>query len=255
MSETRVPFLEPAKSGRAKCRGCQEKINKGEIRVGLPYSFAMKDGREIESYHYYHVNCVPSSKVSSVLEILQETEFIDSEKLEVIRNALESARSQRRQKLSIKTFIEKSPSSRATCKICEDKILKEEFRVIEPFSVELEDGRVFPSKKYYHFECYINTKDDMDQAVNDLVKESIKHKFIDDEEVKIVLKKLDEMRMNMAEADDFLALLNGNPKSLKELTEIAKKIGLNKAQLRKILEEKIKSGEIFQPKLDYYQKL
>ncbi|MHA1972134.1 MAG: hypothetical protein ACTSW1_04005 [Candidatus Hodarchaeales archaeon] len=255
MSETRKPFLEAAKSGRAKCRGCQEKINKGEVRVALPYSFTMKDGREIETYRYYHIRCVPPYKVSSVLEILQETEFLDFKKLEIIKKDLEAARSKQKQKVSTNPYIEISPSSRATCKICKEKIIKGEFRVSKPLTVELEDGRIFQRKTYYHFKCYLSKEDNFDLVVNNLVEESIKRKLVDEEELKKLVKSLDMMKNSKKQADDFLSLLNKDPKSFDELKRIGKEFGLDESKLRQILEEKINSGEIFQLKPGFYQKL
>lgn len=44
--------VEHAKSGRASCRGCREKIGKGELRLGEPSVF---EGRT--SYRWYHLTC------------------------------------------------------------------------------------------------------------------------------------------------------------------------------------------------------
>ena len=46
--------IETASSGRAKCRGCGEKIAAGELRFGerLPNPFA-----EGETTHWFHLEC------------------------------------------------------------------------------------------------------------------------------------------------------------------------------------------------------
>ena len=46
--------IEPAPSGRSKCRGCQRKIDKGELRYGeaVPNAFGAGD-----ALHWYHPRC------------------------------------------------------------------------------------------------------------------------------------------------------------------------------------------------------
>lgn len=44
--------IEYAKSSRATCRKCGEKIMKGELRIGKPHYF-----QEHLTYHWYHENC------------------------------------------------------------------------------------------------------------------------------------------------------------------------------------------------------
>lgn len=49
-------MIEHAKSGRAKCRKCGEKISKGEIRIGEPMRWHTGDYGWISAWH--HVSCI-----------------------------------------------------------------------------------------------------------------------------------------------------------------------------------------------------
>ena len=46
--------IEVAPSGRASCRGCKEKIAKGDLRFCEEYTSAFSDG---EAYRYWHMLC------------------------------------------------------------------------------------------------------------------------------------------------------------------------------------------------------
>ncbi len=54
--------IEPAKSGRAKCRTCSQKIAKGALRLGQPDWF-----EDRLSFRWHHLACIPVEDVS-VLE-------------------------------------------------------------------------------------------------------------------------------------------------------------------------------------------
>ena len=61
--------LEPASSGRAKCRGCGVAIKKGELRLGerLPNPFA-----EGEMTHWYHPVCAAYKRPETFLEVAED---------------------------------------------------------------------------------------------------------------------------------------------------------------------------------------
>jgi hypothetical protein len=64
----RPPLVEYSKSSRAGCRGCREKIEKGVIRIGIPSSFSRGDRQEIQTYQYYHPNCLFPDQLKKYLE-------------------------------------------------------------------------------------------------------------------------------------------------------------------------------------------
>ena len=142
-----TPKIEPAKTGRASCRFCRQKIMIESIRIGIPYQFTRPDGKTITSYGYYHPECVPIERIESILDILSSTSSIGSEAMIELTKSLK-----KRQKEGDKTpqpqreispFLEPSKSSRGACKICEKKMEKGTLRVAEPTQVELDDGRKF----------------------------------------------------------------------------------------------------------------
>ena len=47
-------YIEPAKSGRASCRKCKEKIEKGELRFGHAVDSGFSDE---PSFQWYHLAC------------------------------------------------------------------------------------------------------------------------------------------------------------------------------------------------------
>lgn len=76
--------IEPATSGRAKCRGCGRPIGKGELRLGerLPNPYA--DG---EMTLWFHPTCAAYKRPEALLEALAATGVaVDA------RDALEAAR-------------------------------------------------------------------------------------------------------------------------------------------------------------------
>ena len=61
--------IEPASSGRAKCRGCEQKIAKGELRLGekLPNPYG-----EGEMTLWFHPLCGAFKRPEVLLEAMEE---------------------------------------------------------------------------------------------------------------------------------------------------------------------------------------
>src|SRR5258706_6095497 len=78
--------LEPAPTGRAKCRGCGERIAAAELRFGerLPNPFA--DG---EMTHWFHLDCAAFKRPEPFLETLEAGagSVADSERLASLARA------------------------------------------------------------------------------------------------------------------------------------------------------------------------
>jgi hypothetical protein len=58
--------LESAKSGRASCRLCKQKIDKGEVRLGIESIF-VKDGTEYKSFKWHHFQCAVDKRPDDLL--------------------------------------------------------------------------------------------------------------------------------------------------------------------------------------------
>jgi hypothetical protein len=144
--------IEPASSGRARCRGCGQPIGKGELRFGekLPNPFA--DG---EMTHWFHLECASFKRPEPFLEALAErTEALEG------REGLESEarRGLAQRRLPRIDGAQRSPSGRAACRSCRETIAKGAWRIALVF---YEEGRFEPSG-FIHAGCaqaYFETTD------------------------------------------------------------------------------------------------
>jgi hypothetical protein len=145
-------LIEPATSGRAKCRGCGERIAAGELRFGerLPNPFA--DG---EMTQWFHLECAAYKRPEPFLETLEAR----SEPLEGgERLAAEARRGVAHRRLPRIDGLERSPSGRAECRACRAVIDKGAWRIRLVF---YEEGRFAPSG-FVHVRCarpYFETSD------------------------------------------------------------------------------------------------
>src|SRR3984893_17882272 len=105
-------LFEPATSGRAKCRGCAQPIQRGELRFGerVPNNFG-----EGETTLWFHPLCAAYKRRRRLLEAVSETTdgVPDREGLE--RAALGSVANERLQRID---GAERSPTGQAKCRSC-----------------------------------------------------------------------------------------------------------------------------------------
>jgi hypothetical protein len=144
--------IEPASTGRAKCRGCGGKIAASELRFGerLPSPFA-----EGETTQWFHLDCGAFKRPESFLEALaaREEPIEGRERLET--EAREGAAHPR---LTRVDGAERSPSPRAKCRSCQEPIAKDAWRVRLVF---YDEGRFMPSGSIHPRCCraYLETTD------------------------------------------------------------------------------------------------
>jgi hypothetical protein len=144
--------IEPAASGRAKCRGCGERISAGELRFGesLPNPFA-----EGETTHWFHVECGAFKRPEPFLEALKARAepLEDGERL-----ASEAERGVTHRRLPRINGVERASSGRAQCRSCRETIAKDAWRIPLVF---YEEGR-FAAAGFIHVRCcqaYFETTD------------------------------------------------------------------------------------------------
>ncbi len=146
-------LIERASSGRAKCRGCGEKIPSGELRFGeqLPNPFADGDGALMT--HWFHLPCAAYRRPEAFIEGLAETtETIDNSATLEHEAALGVAH----RRLPRVSTAERAPTGRANCRACKTLIEKDTWRIALVF---YDDGRFVPSG-FIHAKCvkdYIET--------------------------------------------------------------------------------------------------
>ena len=135
--------IEPAPTGRAKCRGCGEKIAEGELRFGesLPNPFA-----EGETTHWFHPECGAYKRPQPFLEMLAaRTEPIpDGERLKA-----EAEKGIALHRLPRCSGAERAASGRAACRSCKKPIEKGAWRIPLVF---WEEGQFSPAG-FIHLPC------------------------------------------------------------------------------------------------------
>ncbi len=150
--------IEPAASGRAKCRGCGERIAKGELRLGarLPNPFV-----EGELTLWFHLVCGAYKRPQPYLdaagattEALPKADWLEAQ----AKLGLEHRR------LPRLSGAERAPSSRALCRSCREAIDKRAWRISLAFYDE-EEGRFQPGG-FIHPKCsqaYFGTNEVIDR--------------------------------------------------------------------------------------------
>jgi hypothetical protein len=152
--------IETATSGRAKCRGCDLKIAKGELRFGerLPNMFG--DG---EMTLWFHPACAAYKRPEPFLEALSAGGGDALRDLAPLEAAAKLGIEHRR--LPRVSGAERAPTGRARCRHCRETIDKGTWRI--PL-VYFEEARFEPSG-FVHAACasaYFGTTRLIDRATH-----------------------------------------------------------------------------------------
>ena len=151
----RMPHaIETASSGRAKCRACERKIDKGELRFGERQPNAFGDG---EMTLWFHLPCAAYRRPEPFLEAAADA---GSEDLAPLIAAARFGLAHRR--LPRLTGAERSPTGRARCRYCKELIAKDEWRIGLAFFEEFR----FQPGGFVHATCapaYFETADLVDR--------------------------------------------------------------------------------------------
>ena len=115
-------LVEVAKTGRATCRGCGEKVEKGALRFGeeVPNVFAEEGGI---SHRYWHLACAAKKMANELRVALQSFEGEVPE-----RAALDALIAEHTH--PDYPYAERAPNGRARCRVCQEGIKKEQLRVV-----------------------------------------------------------------------------------------------------------------------------
>ena len=144
--------FETAPTGRAKCRGCNRPIDKGEIRFGerVPNPFA--DG---ETTLWFHPLCAAYKRPEAMLETIEQAPSSVPDR-EALERAARSVSAHRR--LPRISGAERAPTGQAKCRHCHEPIARGAWRIRLVFS---EEGRFNPAG-FVHLGCsasYFETRD------------------------------------------------------------------------------------------------
>ncbi len=145
-------IFEPAATGRSKCRGCRQALQKGELRFGerLPNPFG-----EGEVTHWFHPMCAAYKRPDALLEGLAAA-AIEATERESLERAARLALAQPR--LQRVDDAETSPTGQARCRSCHELIKRGGWRIRLVFH---EEGTFSPGG-YVHLGCrdaYFETAD------------------------------------------------------------------------------------------------
>ncbi len=148
--------IEPAPSGRAKCRGCGAVIARDALRFGerLPNPFADEGG---EMTHWFHLPCAAFRRPEPFLEALSVTDVPMGDRARLEHAATLGVTHRRLPRVNT---AERAPSGRAVCRACRSPIEKGAWRISLLF---YEEGRFVPSGTI-HVTCaaaYLETTDVM----------------------------------------------------------------------------------------------
>lgn len=146
--------IEPASSGRAKCRGCGNTIAKGELRFGerLPNPFS--EGKLMT--HWFHLRCAALKRPAVILETLDaaedagdrgESAFPDKGEVDKLVSWARVGDAHRR--VPRIDGAERATSARARCRHCRETIDKDAWRIR---LVYYDEGQFNPSG-YIHASC------------------------------------------------------------------------------------------------------
>jgi hypothetical protein len=150
-------LVEPASTGRAKCRGCNRKIAKGELRFGERQPNAFGEG---EMTLWFHLPCAAYKRPEPLLEALPDHALANADRLAAAaRSSLAHPR------LPRLSGAERAPTGRARCRACRNLIEQGAWRI--PLSF-WEEFRSQPSG-FIHAACareYFGTTELLDRIAH-----------------------------------------------------------------------------------------
>lgn len=153
-------IIEPAKSGRARCRKCKQAIAKGELRFGEEVVNAFSDGGEM-TFQWHHVTCAAERRPEAFAEALAAFagEVPDRAALEQLVAAARA-----KQKPAAFPYAERAPSGRSRCLSCGEPIAKGDLRIAVERKVDT-GAFVGASAGYLHPHCAAAHTEDPDLLV------------------------------------------------------------------------------------------
>jgi hypothetical protein len=135
--------FETAPTGRAKCRGCGQPLEKGSIRFGerIPNPFA-----EGETTLWFHPLCGAYKRPEAMLEALAQSP-VNAPGPAALEGAAKGSGAHRR--LPRIDGAERAPTAQAKCRHCREPIARGTWRIRLVF---YEEGRFSPSG-FVHLAC------------------------------------------------------------------------------------------------------
>jgi hypothetical protein len=136
--------IEPASTGRAKCRGCGGRIEKDELRFGERQPNAFGEG---EMTLWLHLRCAAYKRPEPLLEAIAEGQGAAAGDLGELKAIAEFGVAHRR--VPRVDGASPAPTGRARCRSCREPIDKDAWRI----ELVYFEGYRFEPSGYIHAEC------------------------------------------------------------------------------------------------------
>ncbi|CAM1297366.1 PARP1 (predicted), partial [Pycnogonum litorale] len=162
MSSSDLPFrVEYAKSGRASCKGCRQKIDKDSLRLARMVQSPMFDGK---IPNWYHEDCFfPKAKVENFTDIahLDSLRWEDQQRIKDKIGSSSGSKDTTDENLE-EFQIEYAKSGKSKCLCCDEAIPKGEIRIGKTTHEGEKAMRFGPYKQWYHKNCFIKVREELE---------------------------------------------------------------------------------------------
>jgi poly [ADP-ribose] polymerase len=157
--------IEEAKSGRASCRTCKKAIAKGELRFGLETQTQFSD---TPSLQWHHVLCAAAKLPVELKAALAEYPGEVPNRAEVDA-AIGEAEKKGAAKPAGFPYVDRAPTGRAKCMLCEQPIEKGSLRVAVERELEL-GGNATRGAGYLHPRCVAANLENVGGSADELIE-------------------------------------------------------------------------------------
>ncbi|XP_028036394.1 poly [ADP-ribose] polymerase [Bombyx mandarina] len=177
-----LPYqVEYAKTGRAACKGCKQKIDQGSLRIAVMVQSAFFDGKQP---NWHHEDCFFKKRRLNSFTEIANFNVLKNEDQKRIKTTIENSagavvmpiqetktkgKGKRNKRAApesdnsaLKDFkVEYSKSSRATCPECEIKICKDEIRICK-ILYDTEVGMKYGGQpRWHHLPCFVKCRNEL----------------------------------------------------------------------------------------------
>ncbi|XP_054714565.1 poly [ADP-ribose] polymerase 1-like [Uloborus diversus] len=159
-----LPFVaEYAKSSRSSCRICKEPIQKDSLRMGIMVQSPKFDGK-VPLWHHSHCffqkkQVKTTADIANFSNLRWDDQKSIKDKIE--KGSTSSSKSSSASSENNDFAIEYAKSSRSTCKVCSEKIVKGEIRVSKLDTESSEARRFGPIPQWRHLDCFVKVRQEL----------------------------------------------------------------------------------------------
>lgn len=157
--------IEEAKSGRASCRTCKKAIAKGELRLGVEAQTQFSDQPSLQ---WHHLLCAATKHPDDLKPALADYAGEIPHRAE-IDAAMEAAAKKGAAKPAAFPYVDRAPTGRAKCMLCEQPIEKGSFRVAVERELEL-GANVTRGAGYLHPKCAAENLENIGGSADELIE-------------------------------------------------------------------------------------